>query len=136
MAAEKSAQIICLQEFFKSRYFCQVADEQFSSLVELIDEDNHTVNLFCDLAKDLDVVLIVPLFEKRAAGIYHNALVVIDADGRYLGKYRKMHIPEDPQYYEKFYFTPEDLGYKIFKTKYAKLGVLIWWDQCNPKQLV
>lgn len=115
-AAAKGAQIVCLQELFTSLYFCDVEDyENFK------------------LAKELKVVIIASLFEKRTQGLYHNTTAVIDADGTYLGKYRKMHIPDDPAYFEKFYFTPGDLGYKVFKTKYATLGVLICWDQWYPE---
>jgi N-carbamoylputrescine amidase len=132
-AADRGAQIICLQELFKSRYFCQAIDSDHFGLAEAIDQDSGTVQRFRELAAELRVVLIVPLFEKRGTGIYHNAAVVIDADGRYLGKYRKMHIPDDPHYCEKYYFTPGDLGYKTFKTKYADIGVLICWDQWFPE---
>jgi len=93
----------------------------------------HTTEIFGKLAKELNVVIIASLFEKRTQGIYHNTTAVLDADGTYLGKYRKMHIPDDPSYYEKFYFTPGDLGYKVFKTKYATIGVLICWDQWYPE---
>ena len=124
-AAEKGAQIICLQELFKSRYFCQVVDKQPLSLAEPVSEDSPTVQQLGELAAELEVVIIASLFEKRAKSLFHNTAVVIDADGRYLGKYRKMHIPEDPLYYEKFYFAPGDLGYKTFHTRYAEIGVLI-----------
>jgi N-carbamoylputrescine amidase len=132
-AASKGANIVCLQELFKSTYFCQVADPALFFLAEEINENNESIVMLSNLAKELDIVLIAGLFEKRAAGVYHNSAVVIDADGSYLGKYRKMHIPEDPHYYEKFYFIPGDLGYKVFKTKYGKLGVLICWDQWFPE---
>ncbi len=110
LAASKGANIVCLQELFKSTYFCQVADHTLFSLAEEVNHSSETITILSNLAKDLDIVLIAGLFEKRAAGVYHNAAVVIDADGSYLGKYRKMHIPEDPPYYEKFYFIPGDLG--------------------------
>jgi len=132
-AAQGGAQIICTQELFKSPYFCQIEHSQNFDLAEEITEDSSTIQLFSELANELDIVLIASLFEKRAPGIYHNTAVVLDADGSYLGKYRKMHIPDDPHYYEKYYFTPGDLGYKVFKTKYARLGVLICWDQWFPE---
>jgi N-carbamoylputrescine amidase len=130
-AAAKGAQIVCLQELFTSLYFCDVEDHENFKLGESIP--GPTTELFQPLAKELGVVIIASLFEKRAQGLYHNTTAVIDADGSYLGKYRKMHIPDDPGYYEKFYFTPGDLGYKIFETKFAKIGVLICWDQWYPE---
>ncbi len=132
-AVSQGAQIVCTQELYKSPYFCQTADTSLFALAETIDENNETIQELSSLARELEVVIIASLFEKRAAGLYHNTAVVLDADGRYLGKYRKMHIPEDPHYYEKFYFTPGDLGYKAFQTKYAKIGVLICWDQWYPE---
>ena len=132
-AAEGGAQIICTQELFKSPYFCQSEDWRNFDLAEEIDEKSPTILRLSELAAELEIVLIASLFEKRATGIYHNTAVVFDADGRYLGKYRKMHIPDDPHYYEKFYFTPGDLGYKVFRTKYADIGVLICWDQWYPE---
>jgi N-carbamoylputrescine amidase len=132
-AAADGAQIICTQELFKSLYFCQSEDSSHYNLAEEIAQDSPTVQTLSKLAKDLQIVLIASLFEKRALGIYHNTAVVIDADGNFLGKYRKMHIPDDPHYYEKYYFTPGDLGYKVFKTKYADIGVLICWDQWYPE---
>ena len=130
-AAKKGAQIICLQELFASLYFCDVESYDNFKLAEAIPGE--TTNLFCNLAKELNVVIIASLFEKRAEGLYHNTVAVIDADGKYLGKYRKNHIPDDPAYYEKFYFTPGDLDYKVFKTKYATIGTLICWDQWYPE---
>lgn len=132
-AAQQGAQIICTQELFKSLYFCQSEDWRHFDLAEEISADNPTVEILSQLAAELQIVLIASLFEKRATGIYHNAAVVFDADGRYLGKYRKNHIPDDPHYYEKFYFTPGDLGYKVFHTKFADIGVLICWDQWYPE---
>ncbi len=132
-APSDGAQIICTQELFKSLYFCQSEDSSHYDLAEDISQDSPTVQKLGKLAKELQVVIIASLFEKRALGIYHNTVVVLDADGAYLGKYRKMHIPDDPLYYEKFYFTPGDLGYKVFKTKYADIGVLICWDQWYPE---
>jgi N-carbamoylputrescine amidase len=131
VAAGKGAQIICLQELFTSLYFCDVEDYENFKLAEAIP--GATTNTLGAVAKELNVVIIASLFEKRTEGIYHNTTAVIDADGIYLGKYRKMHIPDDPAFYEKFYFTPGDLGYKTFKTKYANIGVLICWDQWYPE---
>lgn len=132
-AARSGAQIVCTQELFKSLYFCQTEDWRAVDLAEEIDETSSTVLRLRELASELEIVLIASLFEKRGLGIYHNTAVVIDADGSYLGKYRKMHIPDDPHYHEKFYFTPGDLGYKVFRTKYADIGVLICWDQWFPE---
>ena len=130
-AAGKGAQIVCLQELFASLYFCDTEDHDNFNLAESIP--GPTSEAVSKLAAELKVVIIASLFEKRTKGIYHNTTVVLDADGVYLGKYRKMHIPDDPAYYEKFYFTPGDLGYKVFKTKHANLGVLICWDQWYPE---
>lgn len=130
-AAAAGAQIVCLQELFTSLYFCDVEDYEHFKLAEPIP--GPSTDAFSALAKELGIVIIASLFEKRAQGLYHNTTAVIDADGQYLGKYRKMHIPDDPAYYEKFYFTPGDLGYKVFKTKFATLGVLICWDQWYPE---
>ena len=130
-AAAKGAQIVCLQELFTSLYFCDEENYDNFSLAETIP--GLSTDSLGALAKELGVVIIASLFEKRAQGLYHNTTAVLDADGTYLGKYRKMHIPDDPAYYEKFYFTPGDLGYKIFKTKFATLGVLICWDQWYPE---
>ncbi|MEY4052095.1 MAG: acyltransferase [Chitinophagia bacterium] len=130
-AAKKGASIICLQELFTSLYFCDVEAYENFKLAEPIPGE--TSNTLSALAKELGVVIIASLFEKRAEGLYHNTTAVLDADGTYLGKYRKMHIPDDPAYYEKFYFTPGDLGYKVFKTKFATIGVLICWDQWYPE---
>ncbi|HRN94265.1 MAG: carbon-nitrogen hydrolase [Chitinophagales bacterium] len=129
--AASGAQIVCLQELFTSLYFCDVEDYENFKLAESIP--GNTTNILGKLAKELNVVIIASLFEKRTEGIYHNTTAVLDADGTYLGKYRKMHIPDDPAFYEKFYFTPGDLGYKIFETKFAKIGVLICWDQWYPE---
>ncbi len=130
-AAAIGAQIICLQELFSSLYFCDVEDHDNFKLGETVP--GPTTQIMQNLAKELGVVLVVSLFEKRAQGLYHNTAAIIDADGTYLGKYRKMHIPDDPGYYEKFYFTPGDLGYKVWKTKFGKIGVLICWDQWYPE---
>lgn len=130
-AAAKGAQIVCLQELFTSLYFCDVEAYDNFALAEPIP--GPSTDALSSVAKELGVVIIASLFEKRAQGLYHNTTAVLDADGTYLGKYRKMHIPDDPAYYEKFYFTPGDLGYKVFKTRFATLGVLICWDQWYPE---
>ena len=130
-AAARGAQIICTQELFLGPYFCQCEDHQYFSLAEAIP--GPTTTRLSSLARELEVVLIASLFEKRAEGLYHNTAAIIDADGRYLGKYRKMHIPDDPQYYEKFYFTPGDLGFRSWDTRYARIGVLVCWDQWYPE---
>jgi N-carbamoylputrescine amidase len=130
-AAAKGAQIVCLQELFSSLYFCDVEDYENFKLAEPIP--GPTTDLFQALAKKLGIVIIASLFEKRTEGLYHNTTAIIDADGQYLGKYRKNHIPDDPGYYEKFYFTPGDTGYQVFQTKFAKIGVLICWDQWYPE---
>ena len=130
-AAANGAQIVCLQELFTSLYFCDVEDYENFKLAESIP--GPSTDALSAVAAELKVVIIASLFEKRAQGLYHNTTAVIDADGKYLGKYRKMHIPDDPAFYEKFYFTPGDLGYKVFETKYARLGVLICWDQWYPE---
>jgi N-carbamoylputrescine amidase len=132
-AAAKGAQIICTQELFKSLYFCQSEDPGQFDLAEEVSQDSPTVQTLSKLAKDLQIVLIASLFEKRALGLYHNTAIVIDADGELVGKYRKMHIPNDPHYYEKYYFTPGDLGYQVFQTRYADIGILICWDQWFPE---
>jgi N-carbamoylputrescine amidase len=130
-AAEQGAQIICTQELFRSQYFCQAEDHAFFKLAEPVP--GPSTQAFSDLARKRGVVIIASLFEKRAPGLYHNTAVVIDADGRLLGLYRKMHIPDDPLYYEKFYFTPGDLGFRSFQTRYARVGVLVCWDQWYPE---
>jgi len=130
-AAAKGANIVCLQELFTSLYFCDVEDYENFKLAETIP--GPSTDVLSAVAKEAGVVVIASLFEKRAQGLYHNTTAVLDADGTYLGKYRKMHIPDDPAYFEKFYFTPGDLGYKIFETKYGRIGVLICWDQWYPE---
>lgn len=130
-AARRGAQIICTQELFRSPYFCQREDYAQFQLAEAIP--GPSTKAFQQLAKQHRVVIVASLFEKRAAGVYHNTAVIIDADGRLLGRYRKMHIPDDPLYYEKFYFTPGDLGFRTWHTRYAKIGVLICWDQWYPE---
>jgi N-carbamoylputrescine amidase len=130
-AAKKGAQIICLQELFNTIYFCYEEEYSFFELAENTEGD--TIKLLSDICKENNVVLIVPFFEKRANGVFHNTAAVIDADGSVLGIYRKQHIPDDPGYYEKFYFAPGDGGYKVFDTAYGKIGVLICWDQWYPE---
>ncbi len=130
-AAKKGAQIVCLQELFTSLYFCDVEDYGNFGLAEPIP--GPSTDTLCKVAAKNKIVIIASLFEKRAEGIYHNTTAVIDADGAYLGKYRKMHIPDDPAFYEKFYFTPGDMGYKVFTTRFAKIGILICWDQWYPE---
>ncbi len=130
-AAKQGAQIICTQELFRSQYFCQAEDHENFKLAESIPGPSTAA--FQKIAKKHGVVIIASLFEKRASGVYHNTAVVIDADGKLLGIYRKMHIPDDPLYYEKFYFTPGDLGFKAWQTKFGKVGVLVCWDQWYPE---
>lgn len=130
-AAGKGANIVCLPELFRSRYFCQTEEHRFFDLAEPIP--GPTTERMAELAKELGVVILASLFEKRAAGVYHNTLAVLDADGSLMGMYRKMHIPDDPLFYEKFYFTPGDLGFRVFDTRYAKAGTLVCWDQWYPE---
>jgi N-carbamoylputrescine amidase len=130
-AAGRGAQIICTQELFRSQYFCQSEDYKNFNLAEKIP--GPSTDAFSKLARKYKIVVIASLFEKRAAGVYHNAAAIIDADGSLLGIYRKMHIPDDPLYYEKFYFTPGDTGFKAWQTRYGKIGVLICWDQWYPE---
>ena len=131
MAAKKGAQVMILQELFASRYFCFTEDYDHFGLAESIP--GPSTQLFSKIAAELGVVIVASLFEKRAHGLYHNSAAVFDAGGELLGIYRKMHIPDDPGYYEKFYFTPGDLGYKVFSTRYGRIGVLICWDQWYPE---
>jgi N-carbamoylputrescine amidase len=130
-AAARGAKVICLPEIFSSIYFCQVEDHRYFELAEPIP--GPTTSRFQTLAAEISAAIVLPLFEKRAAGLYHNTAAVIDSDGTYLGKYRKMHIPDDPLFYEKFYFAPGDLGFKSWKTSQANIGVLICWDQWYPE---
>jgi N-carbamoylputrescine amidase len=130
-AARGGAKLVVLPELFRSRYFCQTEDAKLFGLAEPVPGPSS--DALAALAKELGVTLVASLFEKRAAGVFHNTAAVLDADGRYLGKYRKMHIPDDPRYYEKFYFTPGDLGFKSFQTAAAQVGVLICWDQWYPE---
>jgi N-carbamoylputrescine amidase len=128
---KQGAQIVCTQELFRSQYFCQVEDHRFFATAESIP--GPSTDALGRLAKKYKAVVIASLFEKRAAGLYHNTAAVIDADGSILGLYRKMHIPDDPLYYEKFYFTPGDTGFRAWTTKHARIGVLVCWDQWFPE---
>jgi N-carbamoylputrescine amidase len=130
-AASEGANIICLPEIFNTIYFCQIEDHKYFDFAEEIP--GPTINRLGNLARDLGVVIVAPIFERRAAGLYHNSAAIIDAEGTLLGKYRKMHIPDDPLFYEKFYFTPGDLGFKSWRTRFATIGVLICWDQWYPE---
>ena len=130
-AAARGAQVICLHELFAGEYFCRTEDAELFNLAEAVP--GPTTERLSAVAKEKKVALVVSLFERRAAGVYHNTCAILDADGAYLGKYRKMHIPDDPLYYEKFYFTPGDLGFLNFDTKYARIGVQICWDQWYPE---
>jgi N-carbamoylputrescine amidase len=130
-AAKKGAQIVCLQELFRSRYFCQSENPKNFQLAESIP--GPTTEALSALAAERQIVIVASIFERRSAGIYHNTAAVIDADGSIAGIYRKMHIPDDPLYYEKFYFAPGDLGFPSFQTRYAKIGALVCWDQWFPE---
>jgi N-carbamoylputrescine amidase len=130
-AARKGAQIVCLQELFRSQYFCREEDACLFDLAESIP--GPSTERLAPLAAELGVVIIASLFEKRATGLYHNTAAVIDADGNLLGIYRKMHIPDDPLYFEKFYFTPGDLGFRAFDTKFGRIAALVCWDQWFPE---
>jgi N-carbamoylputrescine amidase len=130
-AAKRGAQIISMQELFLSQYFCRVEDADLFDLAEPIP--GPTTEVLSKVARELKVALVVSIFERRAAGIYHNSAAVLDADGTQLGTYRKMHIPDDPSYYEKFYFTPGDLGFPTFQTKYGRIAIQICWDQWYPE---
>lgn len=130
-AAKQGAEIVCLPELFRSQYFCQTEDHANFALAEGIPGPS-TAEL-AEVARETGVVIIGSLFEKRSAGVYHNTAAIIDADGQYLGKYRKMHIPDDPLYHEKFYFTPGDLGFQAWKTQRGPIGVCVCWDQWYPE---
>ena len=130
-ALKKGANIFCTQELFRSQYFCQVEDHRFFALAETIP--GPSTDAFSKLAKKYKAVIIASLFEKRAAGVYHNTAAIIDADGSLMGVYRKMHIPDDPLFYEKFYFTPGDTGFIAWKTKVTTIGTLVCWDQWFPE---
>ena len=130
-AAKQGAQVVCLPELFRSQYFCQTEEHKNFELAEEVP-GRSTIELE-KLAGELGLVIIASLFEKRGAGVYHNTAAIIDADGKFLGKYRKMHIPDDPLYHEKFYFTPGDLGFRAWDTKHGKIGVCVCWDQWYPE---
>ncbi len=130
-AAGRGAQIICLQELFRSQYFCREENADLFDLAEPVP--GPSTEALSKLARSLNVVIIGSLFERRSAGVYHNTAAIMDADGSLLGKYRKMHIPDDPLYYEKFYFTPGDLGFPNFDTRFGRIGVLVCWDQWYPE---
>jgi N-carbamoylputrescine amidase len=130
-AAGKGAQIVCVQELFRSQYFCQQENADLFDLAEPVP--GPTTESFARLARELEVAIIGSVFERRAAGVYHNTAVVVDADGALLGIYRKMHIPDDPGYYEKYYFTPGDLGFRCFDTRFARVAPLVCWDQWYPE---
>ncbi len=130
-AARRGAQIVCLPELFRSRYFCQTEDHDFFKLAEPIPGE--TTTALAKLARKHHIVIVGSIFERRSAGVYHNTAVVFDVTGKLVGKYRKMHIPDDPLYYEKFYFTPGDLGFHSFRTKHADVGTLVCWDQWYPE---
>jgi N-carbamoylputrescine amidase len=130
-ASERGAQIVCMHELFRGEYFCRTEDAELFNLAEPVP--GPTTKRLAEVAKEQKVALAISLFERRAAGVYHNTVAVVDADGSFVGKYRKMHIPDDPLYYEKFYFTPGDLGFPNFDTRYARIGVQICWDQWYPE---
>jgi N-carbamoylputrescine amidase len=130
-AAKKGAQIVCLPELFRSQYFCQTEDHKNFGLAEEIP--GRSTSALGEVAREIGIVIIASLFEKRSAGLYHNTAVIIDGDGNLLGKYRKMHIPDDPLYHEKFYFTPGDLGFQAWTTAQGKIGVCVCWDQWYPE---
>lgn len=130
-AIGQGATVVCLPELFRSRYFCQTEDTKFFELAERIP--GPTTETFAELAAKTDATILVSLFEERAPGLYHNSIAVVDGRNGYIGKYRKMHIPDDPRFYEKFYFTPGDLGFRTFGTAKANLGTLICWDQWYPE---
>ena len=129
--AEQGANVICLQELFASEYFCFEENHDSFDLADEINDE--IISIYSSISKENNVVLIASLFEKRAPGLYHNTTIVTDNHGKYLGMYRKNHIPDDPGFYEKFYFTPGDLGYKVFDTDFGKIGTLICWDQWYPE---
>jgi N-carbamoylputrescine amidase len=130
-AAARGAQIVCVQELFRSQYFCREENAELFDLAEPVP--GPTSQTFSHLAADLGIVIVASIFERRTAGVYHNTALAIDADGSLLGLYRKMHIPDDPLYFEKYYFTPGDLGFRCFDTRFARIGVLVCWDQWYPE---
>ena len=130
-AAKQGAEIVCLPELFRSQYFCQSEDHKYFELAEEVP--GRSTSTLAEVARELGIVIVASLFERRSAGIYHNTAAIIDADGKFLGKYRKMHIPDDPLYHEKFYFTPGDLGFQAWDTQRGKIGVCVCWDQWYPE---
>jgi N-carbamoylputrescine amidase len=130
-AARKGAQVVCLPELYRSPYFCQREDQALFDLAETVP--GPSTERLSKVAREAGAAVVVPIFEKRAPGLYHNSAVILDADGRTAGLYRKMHIPDDPAFYEKFYFTPGDLGFRAFDTRFGKVGTLICWDQWYPE---
>jgi N-carbamoylputrescine amidase len=130
-AARGGAQIVCLQELYRSPYFCREENAELFDLAETVP--GPSTEAFAKIAREHQLVIVVPVFEKRAVGLYHNSAVILDADGSQLGIYRKMHIPDDPLFFEKFYFTPGDLGFRNFDTRYGRIAVLICWDQWYPE---
>lgn len=130
-AAKQGAQVVCLPELYRTPYFCQKEDVSLFDLAETIPGPSSIA--FMQAAKENNVAIVVPIFEKRAPGVYHNSAIIIDADGEQIGLYRKMHIPDDPAFYEKFYFAPGDLGFQSFETRFGKIGTLICWDQWYPE---
>jgi N-carbamoylputrescine amidase len=130
-AAARGAQIVCLQELFRSQYFCREENAALFDLAEPIP--GPSTDALSQLAAELGIVVVASLFERRTAGVYHNTAAIIDADGTLLGRYRKMHIPDDPLYFEKFYFTPGDLGFRSFETRYGRVAALVCWDQWYPE---
>ncbi len=130
-AASQGAEIVCLPELFRSQYFCRQEDAALFNLAETIP--GPSTQALSSIAKQLEVSIVASLFEKRTQGLYHNTAVILDADGSLVGMYRKMHIPDDPLYFEKFYFTPGDLGFQNFETRYSRIGVLVCWDQWYPE---
>jgi len=130
-AADQGAQVICLPELFRSHYFCQTEDASLFDLAEPFP--GPTTEALGQVAREKNVVIVAPFFERRAPGLYHNSVAALNADGAIAGLYRKMHIPDDPGYYEKFYFTPGDLGFKAFDTAHGRIGTLICWDQWYPE---
>ncbi len=131
-AAAQGANVVCLPELYSSFYFCQSENHDYFEWAEPLHNDSYKA--FSALAAELGIVLIVPFFERRASGLYHNSAYIINTDGSQAGLYRKMHIPDDPSYYEKFYFTPGDIGFKAFDTQVGKIGTLICWDQWYPEE--
>jgi N-carbamoylputrescine amidase len=130
-AAKAGAQIVCLPELFRSQYFCQREDPALFDLAEPIP--GPSTERLAEVARQTRMVIIASLFERRVPGVYHNTAAIIDADGQLIGRYRKMHIPDDPLYYEKYYFTPGDLGFQVFPTRFGKIGTLVCWDQWYPE---